>query len=76
MQDAGAEEFEACSAEHGVLDHLEAADLPFDGTDGPGGYATRPERQRGLAASHLQDGIKAFSLLLREELPEVFVIFW
>ncbi|WP_408869947.1 FUSC family protein [Gluconacetobacter dulcium] len=36
VHDTGAEEFEACPTEHGALDHLEAADLPFDGTGGPG----------------------------------------
>src|SRR5215213_6956799 len=45
MEDASTKEFEACSAVHGPLQHLDTADLSFDGTGGPG------QVERGLYGS-------------------------
>src|SRR4051794_8928192 len=36
MEDTSTKEFEACSAVHGPLQHLDPADLSFNGTGGPG----------------------------------------
>ena len=36
IEDARTKEFEACSAVHGPLQHLDPADLSFDGAGGPG----------------------------------------
>src|SRR3954451_19710432 len=45
MEDASTKEFEACSAVHGPLQHLDTANLSLDGTGGPG------QVERGLYGS-------------------------
>ena len=78
MEDAGAEEIEACSAVHGSLDHLETVDSPFHGARAPGQRERRLDggsvsaqalgeaAQRTVAAA-VQPGAKADLIALPDK---------